>query len=249
MGFTRAGGGGGVGGGPSAAENVAFTPAGNVEATDVQAAIEEVDASKLESATDVVQSFAGIPDGTKFLKDDGTLAAPDSGPSLPTGGVAGQVLEKQSGTDGDADWVAPPSGLLAFLKYSPASNSSKTINSSTAADVDATNLAITFTVPEDGAVIVVLSGVTIPANSDLLWLLRDESGTIANTEQYVSFTQNGNYTRVVYRERITGLTPGAELTWKWGHRRGGGSGAPGITVGTSAAGAIPAIMEVWAGNS
>ena len=83
MGFTRAGGGGGVGGGPSAAENVAFTPAGNVEATDVQAAIEEVDASKFESATDVVQSFAGIPDGTKFLKDDGTLAAPDSGPSNP----------------------------------------------------------------------------------------------------------------------------------------------------------------------
>jgi hypothetical protein len=37
--------------------------------------------------------------------------------SLPSGGTAGQVLEKQSGVDGDADWADPvtASGILTLL--------------------------------------------------------------------------------------------------------------------------------------
>ena len=41
-------------------------------------------------------------DKDKFLKGDGTW---DDVESLPSGGTAAQILEKQSSTDGDADWA------------------------------------------------------------------------------------------------------------------------------------------------
>jgi hypothetical protein len=64
-----------------AASAIAFTPAGTITATTVQGAIEEVAAE-----------------------------AGGGGGSLPAGGTTGQVLTKQSGTDGDADWETPSAG-------------------------------------------------------------------------------------------------------------------------------------------
>lgn len=45
-----------------------------------------------------------------------------------------------------------------------------------------------------------------------------------------------SYNRHAYTRRITGLTPGASLTWKWAHRVGGNS------TGLNSA---LAVMEVW----
>jgi len=43
------------------------------------------------------------------------------GPGLPVGGTTGQVLTKQSGADGDADWQAPPTGVWELM-FKPTDN-------------------------------------------------------------------------------------------------------------------------------
>lgn len=152
-----------AGSGTSDASGVAFTPTGNIAATDVQAAMAELDSEKqpldsdltaiaalsttaygrsLLAAADAAagrtalqlgtaatvntgtssgdvpllstggvlpigQLATGTPDGTKFVRDDGTLAAPGG---LPSGGTQGQALIKQSATAGDATWNTPPWG-------------------------------------------------------------------------------------------------------------------------------------------
>lgn len=58
----------------------------------------------------------GIPDapsnGSLYARRNGGWAAfdPVEGTGLPDGGTAGQLLAKRTNADGDAEWVAPPSG-------------------------------------------------------------------------------------------------------------------------------------------
>jgi hypothetical protein len=98
---------------------IAFAPAGTIAATTVQAAIEEV-------ATEAAAALAAHTGDTTDAHDASaisvvpfeTIAATDlqaaleeiydesaGSAGLPAGGTAGQALVKQSGTDGDADWV------------------------------------------------------------------------------------------------------------------------------------------------
>ena len=63
--------------------------------------------------TENINYGASLPDDAFigqifFLEDDG-----EDGPSLPVGGTAGQILVKNSSTDGDASWVTDISGNAA----------------------------------------------------------------------------------------------------------------------------------------
>lgn len=57
--------------------------------------------TRAQEDTSALQHAAG--DGVFYVLGGGVLATP-SGGSLPPGGETGQVLQKLSGTDGDADW-------------------------------------------------------------------------------------------------------------------------------------------------
>jgi hypothetical protein len=164
-----------------------------------------------------------------------------NGQGVPTGGSTNQVLAKTSGTDYATAWVSPSTGgVLASQSYGTAN---KAVTSTTLADFDATNLAVTFTVPSSGAVIVRLTALmerttTTQAN----WGLRQSTTTVASGAVVIGTAP----TALVYSAafKITGLTPGASLTYKWA-----GSCATSGTITIDCAtgsGYPPALMEVLA---
>lgn len=139
--------------------------------------------------------------------------------------------------------------LLAIVNYiGTLVNVSRT--ATTFADVDATNLAITFTAPPSGAVLVRVTArinVVNTTSGDMgYWNLREGSSDLNGTDAQMMASPAANVAasaRVSLTARITGLTPGASLTYKLGHKIGAANG----TV-TTLAGAVagPGTLEVWA---
>lgn len=83
------------------AADVVFDPDGGLAATNVQAALEELDDEK-QPLSENLTAWAEIDPETK-------ADAASVGTGVPNGGTTGQVLVKQSGDDGDADWETPES--------------------------------------------------------------------------------------------------------------------------------------------
>lgn len=164
---------------------------------------------------------SGTPDGTKFVRDDGTLAT-------PAGGGGGGS-----------------SGLLTSTQYLPASRADTATTSTTASAVDATNLQVTFTAPASGAVIVVLtSWIEVGFGTALDWCVLSGGTKVTGSGGTVGYQDGVTLTqqRVCYRFKMTGLTSGSSYTWAWGHARSFGSN----TVTTSYGGSTgPALMEIW----
>jgi hypothetical protein len=138
-------------------------------------------------------------------------------------------------------------GLLALLRYAPATEEIKSTNSTSFVDLDATNLVVTFVVPASGAVLVRLtSHVSLSGAVDGRWNLRESSSDVAGTDEEV--LDGGNNCRVTTLHRVSGLTPGNSHTYKWGHAVVGVG-----TVSEKMGGVIvsddggAAYMEVWAG--
>jgi len=165
-----------------------------------------------------------------------------------TGATSGDTLVYNATTDE----YAPGSGgggggggtgLLQVNAYNPGTLATYTTTSATDADVDATNMAVTFTVPTSGRVLVRLSAMTYNFANTLAhtWTIRSGSTTVAKRQQ--SYVQTGNPIGFPGSASfyITGLTAGASVTYKWGHFvDAGGNGR------TYAGGAVgPAVMEVW----
>lgn len=175
------------------------------------------------TAAEIIESFTGTPDGTKFLRDDGTLAAPSGG------GAA----------------------MLALTSYHPTSQ--MTINATTEdvfADIDATNLAVTFTAPASGEVLVRLTGRYDAASATgYFWALREGTSVVARSVVRLKESSHlgPNAAAAIH---ISGLTPGNSYTWKWAHA-GNTATVVSFLVGgvddlTSASATWgPAIMEVW----
>jgi hypothetical protein len=165
----------------------------------------------------IARLATGTPDGTKFIRDDGTLAAVSGGSST----------------------------ALARKVYDPAANTDTTTNSTTAVDVDATNLVVSFTVPASGAVRVVFEAMTLGATNNVtFWTVR-EGTTDLNIGRPTVF--GGLQIRSHVEAVITGLTPGAAKTWKWAHYGSGGTAYTVYGGGRTAANARgPAVMEVYA---
>lgn len=140
------------------------------------------------------------------------------------------------------------SGLLAYTAYNPNPTANISTTSSTFADVDATNLNVTFTVPASGNVLIRLTavGVTNSAAALYVWNLRTTGGSNV-TGSYCGVTSNTNQLHVSVAIVLTGLTPGASITYRWGHAVTSNSGF--IRYGDD--GTLinrygPAVMEVWA---
>jgi hypothetical protein len=115
-------------------------------------------------------------------------------------------------------------------------------------DADATNLAVTFTAPASGNVIVTCSAVMSPdsggANNGALaaWGLRESTSNITPANMYaarsVIVSAIANYLFISMRFYLTGVSAGSH-TYKWSHK---------VSAGTTvivAGAASPALMEVW----
>lgn len=157
-----------------------------------------------------------------------------NGVGVPPGGTAGQVLAKASGTNYDTEWVAQSGGgggaaLLAYVTRTAASGQSYQTTSTSPVDVDATNMAVTFT-PTSAAVWVVLEASALGTGGYFNhWSLRQGTTNVPNSEQLA--TSIGNLGRWRTTARIAGLTPGASYTYKWAHRTSSASFAAAIYYG------------------
>lgn len=147
--------------------------------------------------------------------------------------------------------------LLAAAQYDPAAEASKSISSLIALTaLDTTNLRLTFTVPANGSVLVRLAGAVAGSTSFgtiLLGVL--EGATVRGRQSPIGAINPAALgTDLVGQEAsflVTGLTPGASLTWDaaYGVEVAGGIGAsllyggPNNASGANAAGAF--VFEVW----
>lgn len=142
---------------------------------------------------------------------------------------------------------------LARVSYKPATETVASATSTSLVDVDATNLAITFTATTS-AVDVVLEGTSMndTAVAATIWGLR--SGTTEVGEQrLVNWATNSPSgtprTRVRTAFRVSGLTPGNSYTYKWAYRTTAGTAYLGYGTSTGTGTSLsygPAIMEVYA---
>lgn len=149
-----------------------------------------------------------------------------NGVGVPTGGTAGQVLAKNSATNYDTAWTTPSGGggtgsqLCPPVIYNPATFTTVSATG-TNADIDATNLAITFTATTTAAIIT-LSGVGASGSAGYYWSLRQGTTDIAGSSRLTSSSVAGGVS-VTVTIKVTGLTIGNSYTYKWAHRHGGGA--------------------------
>lgn len=137
-----------------------------------------------------------------FLGEDGDLHLKDS---------SGTVTDIGGGGGGTTS-------LLAVLAYAPGSDTTiGTTSSATLVDVDATNLALAFTAPASGNVLVRLSAVGGPTSGGpaIRWGVRESSSIIAGPllVDPIGITSARYYSAAFY---ITGVSGGAH-TYKFAH--------------------------------
>lgn len=185
---------------------------------------EKIYGLKIRESADDGSDF-GTPDADYrflFLGEDGDLHLKD----------AADVVTDVGGGGGTSE-------LLASLSYAPGADGTiHSHNTNTLTDVDATNLAITFTAPASGIVLVRLSAVIEVVTSSLKrWGLRESTTTLAET--IITANVNMSDCRMTAVFKLTGLSAGSH-TYKWAHRSASGSI---IMIGGPTYGA--AVMEVW----
>lgn len=135
-------------------------------------------------------------------------------------------------------------GIIACTAYNPGTLAAYTTTATTDGDVDATNLAVTFTAPTSGKVLVRLSGLT-GINSttyQLMWGLRESSTSLA-ASQVNGFVDANKNVFLSAPMVITGLTPGSSHTYKWSWYTTGASSTGRLYAGGIAGAAV---MEVSA---
>lgn len=122
----------------------------------------------------------------------------------------------------------------------------------TLSDVDATNLAVTFEVPDSGSVLVRLTGLiringgTAGTGGAMYWGLREGSSDVGDPLGQLVYVQFENLPgqrslAQTCAVLITGLTPGVTKTYKWAHRNPGTG-----TYQTHKGSTTTAVMEVIA---
>jgi hypothetical protein len=138
--------------------------------------------------------------------------------------------EVRTGTD-TVRYITPatlaavkPGSILASCVYDPGTTTTYTTTSATLGDIDTTNLTVTFTAPQSGKVLVMLTGrITTSAATTPTWGLRNGSSQAGGLFTLASSLNLGGAhqarTGVVY---ITSLTPGTSYTVKWAWAVSGG---------------------------
>ena len=163
----------------------------------------------------------------------------------PPGGAAGQVLTKNSGTDGDWGWGTASGGGGSTILACTARTASATysISSTTESDVDAANLAVTFVAPTSGKVLVEYQVWSVWSNTsgNQFWTVRNGTTTVASCS--MSPSQTGSRQSASFY--ISGLTPGQSYTYKWGWKVAS-TGTASMYMGGNASIDGPAVMKVLA---
>lgn len=159
-----------------------------------------------------------------------------------TTGVSHSAGDKVTHSPTVEDDNAAPGTILALAEATASAAYSTT--STTQADVDATNLAVTFTVPASGVVLIDVEGLSESVSGAIHVLSVRESTTTIQTAMVGSGTFYG-HTRITFR--ITGLTPGASKTYKLGHARLTGTGTASLYTGGNGGTSGNAIMRAIAG--
>ncbi|MGI8685131.1 MAG: hypothetical protein ACR2MO_08615 [Acidimicrobiales bacterium] len=141
--------------------------------------------------------------------------------------------------------------ILARTYYDPAALASPSTVSATLVDVDAANLAVTFTPPPSGVVLVELNALASVtggiSDTYLGWGLRVGAAEVARSHARV-LGPLAAQTRMPYLVKFTGLVPAVAVTWKWAHRREAGTGTVfHLTGGEASTSVGPAVMTVYAG--
>jgi hypothetical protein len=119
--------------------------------------------------------------------------------------------------------------LLARTTYNPGSLTNSTVSNNTLTDMDATNLAVTFTAPASGAVVAQVSVRSYSSgggNAAHQLGFRSGSSTVTGSTQELCYWPSGGEfaVRNAYRCVITGLTAGSSYTWKLAHANSTNSG-------------------------
>src|SRR5262245_15470035 len=188
----------------------------------------------------VTASVAALPDVV-----DGPASAVDDR-IVTFDGTSGKLIQDGGKTIAGltADIVALIAPL-AVITYAP-STTTKSSSSATFADADSTNLAITFTVPASGKVMVRLiafGDVSVDGNQ-YRWSLREGSTDLSVGGTVVRGTSGYMLVLDIF---ISGLTPNDSKTYKWSHACLQTPAATGrFFAGPGGADFPPATMEVWA---
>lgn len=108
-----------------------------------------------------------------------------------------------------------PIPIVAYKQYLPAANITR--SNTSFGDLDATNLAVAFTVPASGKVLV-RATFTATQSAGSVWMnLRESTTDLADSEHMLlSSNTGGSGIALVYQSVVTGLTPGASKTYKLG---------------------------------
>lgn len=166
-----------------------------------------------------------------------------SSPVVPAPTTGLQAATKQYVDDNAGG--APP--LLGLVAYNPATKPTLSTTSTSLVDIDATNLAVTFTAPASGAVLVRLTGVFDNSTAATAQLgLREGASAVAGALSRLG-ARHDLGTHESHTIKVSDLTPDSVHTYKWAWATSAGTlelNCGGTGVG--AAGAYgAAVMEVW----
>lgn len=156
----------------------------------------------------IVQTGTGV--ATVAAGGGQTLYSPGGAASVAQGQEG--VLRRVASTVWTIDWLSSPSGrILGWVDGSPTRITGDSSAASAITGLD----SITFTVPPSGKVLVRASLVMTKASGgDARLCVRDGSGTVTGSARYL--TNSGALLRLPYEAVMTGLTPGASITWSLG---------------------------------
>lgn len=197
------------------------------------AAVAGVEAATAHAATSPDSPAAGVLAGTypdpKVLPlaivdsmISGSAAIAESKLALAADGAQPTPCRR---TLGSGATQAKPGIPIAVCYYGASGvNYSRTAPFTAVAAVDSTNLKVTFTAPDTGAVLVTLNApVSVSASGNYVaWALMEGGATVGTGVGRL--TNSTAWLRQEAQFRVSGLTPGSSHTYTWGWYGSGSSG-------------------------
>lgn len=139
--------------------------------------------------------------------------------------------------------ASPGGGDEVPLAITVDTSANDSLTSTSDADIDATNFAVTFTAPASGNVLVVLSGAFVLGTTTAKYLylgLRESTSTVAGMQAVAKTIAIADHRYISWRFQVTGLTPASSHTYKAAYKVDSGS-----TFTSIADTPEPRILEVW----